>query len=132
LRRRQPGPYQLQAAIAAVHAHAEAAVDTDWMQIAALYGELGHHQPSPVIALNQAVAVAMWRRPQAGLALIGPLADRLDQYRPFHVARADLLARMGRKDAAAANYRQALALPGNNVEDRYLRRRLDELGGAPD
>jgi RNA polymerase sigma-70 factor (ECF subfamily) len=127
LRMHRPGPYQIQAAIAALHAEASAAASTDWMQIAALYGELARHHPSPVTALNQAVAVAMWRGPEAGLALIDAIGTNLEHYRPYHLAKADLLRRAGRRTEAASAYRIALGIPSNEVENRYVRRRLAEL-----
>lgn len=127
LRRNRPGPYQIQAAIAALHADATTAASTDWMQIAALYGVLARYQSSPVVALNQAVAVAMWQGPEVGLELIEPLATGLASYRPFHIARADLLRRAERRTEAGTAYKAALALPGNEVENRYVLRRISEL-----
>lgn len=128
LRGGPPGRYALQAAIAALHARAATPADTDWRQIAALYGFLLALAPTPVIALNRAVAVAMAEGPSAGLALIDPLASDLDGFHMFHAARADLLRRLGRSGDAAAAYRRALALAGNEVERRYLGRRLADLG----
>jgi RNA polymerase sigma-70 factor (ECF subfamily) len=132
LRRRRPGPYQLQAAISALHDEAASAEDTDWPQIAALYGELMRIGPSPVVALNRAVAIAMARGPEAGLLLIdGIEADgRLRDYQPLHAARADLLRRAGRAEAAAA-YRRAIELSSNAAERAYLERRLAEVGRRP-
>jgi RNA polymerase sigma-70 factor (ECF subfamily) len=123
------GPYQVQAAIAAVHAEALRPQDTDWAQIAVLYGELARMQPTPVVALNRAVAVAMAEGPGRGLELMEPLAPALDEYHWFHSARADLLRRLGRSEEAAAGYRRALSLAGNEVERRFLQRRLGELEG---
>jgi RNA polymerase sigma-70 factor, ECF subfamily len=125
----RPGPYQLQAAIAALHAQAPSPAATDWKQIRALYGELLRLAPSPVVALNHAVAVAWSEGMEEGLAQIDAIgaSGRLDQYHLFHAARADLLRRLGRKTEAAAAYRDALRLAGNNVEREYLRRRLSEL-----
>jgi RNA polymerase sigma-70 factor (ECF subfamily) len=123
-----PRPYGLQAAIAALHARATAAGDTDWAQIAALYNVLYAQHPSPVVALNRAVAVAFWRGLAAGLAMIDALRDELDGFHPFHAARADLLRRLGRRSDAAAAYRRAIAMAQNDVERRYLERRLDEVG----
>lgn len=128
LRRNRPGPYQIQAAIAALHDEATSARDTDWMQIAALYGVLARYQASPVVALNQAVAVAMWQGPEEGLDLIEPLATILASYRPYHIARADMLRRVGRRAEAISAYKAALDLPGNEVENRYVKRRISELG----
>lgn len=123
------GPYQLQAAIAAVHAEAATFADTDWRQIAALYGELRRLHPSPIIELNRAVAVSMADGPEAGLSLLEPLAavPELHDYQPYHAARADLLRRSGRLGEAQAAYRRALAAAPNDVARAYLRRRLDEI-----
>ena len=126
----QPGPYQIQAAIAALHAEAPTPAETDWPQIAALYGALMQHAPSPVVALNQAVAIAMVEGPMRGLGLIDDLGQSgdLDQYHLFHAARADLLRRAGFMSEAVDAYAVALELCQNSVEKRYLRRRLAELG----
>ncbi|HET7857538.1 MAG TPA: RNA polymerase sigma factor [Gaiellaceae bacterium] len=123
---RRPGPYQLQAAIAALHAEAGRAEDTDWAQIALLYGELGRRQPSPVIELNRAVAIAMADGPERGLELVDRISG-LDDYHLLHASRADLLRRSGRRDEAAAAYRRALELATNPVERSFLERRLDEV-----
>jgi RNA polymerase sigma-70 factor (ECF subfamily) len=125
---RSPGPYQLQAAIAALHAQAATPPDTDWRQIAALYRELYRFQSSKVIELNQAVAVAMGEGLERGLALIDALAG-LDDYYLFHAARADLLRRLDRRTEAAAAYHRALALTTNQVERDYLQQRLKILAG---
>ncbi|MFL5790454.1 MAG: RNA polymerase sigma factor, partial [Actinomycetota bacterium] len=117
------GPYGLQAAIAACHDRAPRPEDTDWAQIASLYDELERVRPSPVVALNRAVAVAMADGPDAGLRLLDPLAVDLDRYHHFHAARADLLRRAGRGPEAATAYDRALALVGNDAERRYLERR---------
>lgn len=129
LRLRDIGPYQLQAAIAAVHAEARTAAETDWKQIAALYQELARMHPSATIALNHAVAVAMSEGPDRGLHLLDAIdaSGTLDTYHLYHAARADLLRRMSRKEEATAAYRVALSLTANAVERRYLRRRIDEL-----
>jgi RNA polymerase sigma-70 factor (ECF subfamily) len=129
LRSRRVGPYQLQAAVAALHAEAPTAAATDWKQIAALYGELALLTPSPVIALNHAVAVAMSGELAAGLGLIDQLGSsgELDQYHLFHAARADLLRRLNRVNEACEAYNRALALVSNQVEATYLRRRLASL-----
>jgi RNA polymerase sigma-70 factor, ECF subfamily len=126
LRRGRVGPYQLQAAIAALHADAATAGDTDWPQIAALYGLLARIDPSPVVLLNHAVATGMSDGPGHGLALIDALAG-LDNYHLYHAARADLLRRLGEGALAAAAYRRALALTANAVERAYLERRLAAL-----
>jgi RNA polymerase sigma-70 factor, ECF subfamily len=130
LRRRRPGPYQIQAAIAACHAEARAARDTDWAQIALLYGQLAAVVPGPVVELNRAVAVAMADGPQAGLDLLDALQRDpvLATYHLLPAARADLLRRAGRVDEAAAAYRAALALAPTDVERGYLTRRLAEMG----
>ena len=129
LRSGPAGPYQLQAAIAAVHAEAGTAAETDWRQIAALYERLFAMNPSPVIALNHGAAVAMGGRLAEGLELIDGL-EGLDQYYLFHAARADILRRMGRREEAAEGYGRALGLVGNRVEREFLRRRLGEVGGS--
>ena len=122
-----PGPYQVQAAIAALHAQAPRAEDTDWSQIATLYRALAERSPSPVVSLNRAVAVAMADGPSAGLALTGELAGELDGYHLFHAARADLLRRLGRDEEAAAAYERALELTTNPLERAFLTRRLREV-----
>jgi RNA polymerase sigma-70 factor (ECF subfamily) len=124
-----PGMYAVQAAIAALHARAESAAQTDWKQIAVLYQILMTLHPSPVVSLNHAVAVAMADGPEAGLTLIDALAAdaALDDYSLLHAARADLLRRLGRHEAAAAEYRRALALPCNHAERRVLEGRLREV-----
>ena len=129
LRLGQPGPYQLQAAIAALHAEAPDAATTDWPQIVALYGELARLVPSATVALNRAVAVAELRGPEAGLALVDGLAgDRaLAGSHLLHSTRADLLRRLGRWDDAAAAYRRARALARTTAEQRFLDRRIAEL-----
>ena len=124
------GAYQLQAAIAAVHARAATPAATDWLRIARLYAALGEVSPSPVIELNRAVAIAMAQGPEAGLALMMPLAEDLDGYHLFHAAAADLYRRLGRRDDAAAAYERALHLTANAVERRFLRRRLTEVRSA--
>ncbi len=128
-RRGGPGPYALQAAIAAEHCKAERAEDTNWRQIASLYGALHRLQPSPIISLNRAVAIAMADGPQTGLAAVNALAagGALDDYHLFHATRADLLRRMGSREEAATNYRRALELVTNDTERRYLERRLREV-----
>ncbi len=127
---RRFGPYALQAAIAAVHAEAATPEATDWRQICALYAALLAMQPSPVIELNRAAAVAMHEGPVAGLALIDALLARgeLRDYHLAHAARADLHRRLGHRDEARAAYAQALALAKSEPEQRYLEKRLRELG----
>ncbi len=120
------GPYQLQAAIAAVHAQASTAKATDWPQIAALYRVLERLEPTPVLRLNLAVSVAMAEGPRQGLAMIDSITD-LDNYHLFHSARAELLRRLGRDAEAAAAYCSAIALATNQVEIAFLIRRLDSV-----
>jgi RNA polymerase sigma-70 factor, ECF subfamily len=122
-----PGVYALQAAIAALHAQAPAASDTDWPQIAALYGELLRRVSSSVIALNHAVAIAMWQGPATGLPRIDALKSELADYHLWHAARADLLRRLDRRKEAATAYRAALACVGSEPERRFLERRLAEV-----
>ncbi len=124
------GPYQLQAAIAALHAEAATPADTDWVQIGLLYGRLLEFTNTPVVALNQAVAIAMSAGLAEGLKRIDALSSSggLDQYYLLHAARADILRRMGRGDEASAAYRRALELTGNGIEQEFLRRRLAEIG----
>lgn len=130
-RLRRPGSYQLQSAIAAVHAEAEAPEQTDWLDIASLYNELLRLQPTPVVALNRAVAVAMAVGIEEGLALLDELAEQadLEGYYLLDSARADLLRRTGRAEEAATAYRRALATCEQPVERRYLERRLAEVSG---
>ncbi len=123
----RPGPYQIQAAIAAVHAEAEDSSKTDWAQIAALYEVLMEMNPSPVIALNHAAAVAMSGRIEEGLNQIDDLSDSLDKYYLFHAARADLLRRLHRHSEAAAAYQRALGLAANQLEIDFLSRRLRQV-----
>jgi RNA polymerase sigma-70 factor (ECF subfamily) len=123
-----PGPFALQAGIAALHCQASRFEDTDWAQILLLYSELERVQPSPVVSLNRAVAVAMVEGPQSGLAIIDSLSDGdLHRYHLLHAARADLLRRMGSFAHAAESYDRALALVTNDSERRYLERRLREV-----
>ena len=124
---RRPGPYQLQASIAAQHARAPRAEDTDWPQIAALYGRLAEMSPSAVVALNRAVAIAMADGPARGLPFVEALSGELDGYHLFHSARADLLRRLGRYDEAAEAYGRALGVATNPSERAYLERRLAEV-----
>ena len=127
---RRAGPYTLQAAIAAVHAEASGAAKTDWNQIVRLYDVLARVEPSPVVELNRAVAVAMRDGPEAGLALIDAILERGDlaDYRFAHAARADLCRRLGRTAEARVSYERALALTRGEPERRFLERRLAGLG----
>jgi RNA polymerase sigma-70 factor, ECF subfamily len=129
---RRIGPYTLQAAIAALHAEAPSASQTDWAQIVGLYDVLARADPSPVVDLNRAAAVAMRDGPQAGLALIDAILARGDlaDYQLAHSARADLYRRLGRTDEARASYRRALELTRQEPQRRFLERRLRELEGA--
>jgi RNA polymerase sigma-70 factor, ECF subfamily len=124
------GRFAIQAAIAAVHCQAPRAEDTDWQQIASLYGLLERVQPSPVVSLNRAVAIAMSEGPAPALALIEKLAadGTLEQYHLLHAARADMLRRVGSKEEAAKSYSRALELVTNDSERRFLERRLREMG----
>jgi RNA polymerase sigma-70 factor (ECF subfamily) len=124
------GPYALEAAIAALHCSAARAGDTDWRQISALYAERYHRAPSPIVALNHAVAIAMSEGPAAGLDHLEPLRTALSDYHLWHAARADLLRRLDRTAEAAKAYRQALALVGNDPERRFLERRIAQLRGS--
>jgi RNA polymerase sigma-70 factor (ECF subfamily) len=132
LRQGRPGPYQLQAAIAACHAYAASAADTDWREIAGLYALLEQQLPSPVVRLNRAVAVAMAGDIDAGLTIVEELASdtRLAGYYLLAATRADLLRRRGDRSAAAAAYEQASQLAPSEVERSYLLRRLREVGAA--
>ncbi|WP_327700838.1 RNA polymerase sigma factor [Streptomyces decoyicus] len=127
LRRNQPGPYQIQAAINAVHSDAPTAAATDWRQILQLYDQLLSFDPSPVVALNRAVAVAEVRGPEEALALVDSLT--LDRYHVFHAIRADLLRRLGRNAEAALAYDRALARTENAAEHDFLRRSRQALRG---
>ncbi|MGW1620837.1 RNA polymerase sigma factor [Streptomyces sp. NPDC002172] len=132
LRRGRPGPYQIQAAIAACHTTAPAAADTDWADIAGLYGELQRYVPSPVVRLNRAVAVGMAEGGEAGLALVAEL-EAEDDLRGYHLlpaTRADLLRRLGRTREAAESYARALELAENAAERRFLAKRLAECRSA--
>ena len=128
-----PGPFALQAAIAAVHCQAARAEETDWPQIVSVYDLLERVQPSPIVSLNRAVAVAMAEGAQAGLDLIDQLAatDDLSNYHLLHAARADLLRRLGSAVESAKSYQRALALVTNDAERRFLERRLAEVNAQP-
>jgi RNA polymerase sigma-70 factor (ECF subfamily) len=128
LRRGQPGPFQVQAAIAAVHADAPTAEATDWSQIIALYDQLYFLRPDPVVALNRSVAVAELHGPAEGLAALAAIdAGMLDTYQPYHAARADLLARAGRRHEALGAYDRAIELTTNAVERAFLVRQRAAL-----
>ena len=125
LRRNRPGPYQIQAAINAVHTDATRAADTDWSQILQLYDQLMSIAPSPIVAVHRAVAIAEIEGPEAGLGLVDELG--LEGYQPYHAIRADLLRRAGRTAEASEAYRAAIDLTENAVERDFLERRLREL-----
>ena len=122
-----PGPYQVQAAISALHAQAPTAAETDWDQIALLYDTLAKMTPSMVVEVNRAVAVAMAKGPQQGLQMLLQLENEADNFYPYHAARADLLRRTNQREAAADAYQRALDLCTNKTERGYLQRRLDEM-----
>jgi RNA polymerase sigma-70 factor (ECF subfamily) len=124
-----PGPFSLQAAIAALHCQAEKPEDTDWAQIVQLYGLLERLQPSPIVSLNRAVAIAMAEGPRAALQLIDRLVaeGNLESYHLLHATRADMLRRIGSSKEAAKSYARALALVTNDSERRFLERRLREV-----
>jgi len=131
----RPGPYQTQAAISLVHAIAPSEPDTQWGTIVALYDLLAQLEPTPIVMLNRAAAVSKARGPEAGLAALDQLQaaapDDLDDYRYYHAARADMLLRLGRSDDAAAAYRRALKLTGNDSEREFLEGRLSECQETP-
>jgi len=127
LRRNQPGPFQIQAAIAAVHADAPTAETIDWSQIITLYDQLFALRPHPVVALNRSVAVAELHGPAEGLAALETDAATLGNYQPYHAARADLLARAGRRDEAIDAYDRAIELTTNAVERDFLVRQQAAL-----
>jgi RNA polymerase sigma-70 factor (ECF subfamily) len=124
---RPPGRYQVLAAINAVHTWARDVRDTDWSQIVALYDLLVRIDPSPIVALNRAVAVAELDGPEVALGLVDRLEDDLADYHAYHAARADLLRRLGRSGASRAAYDRAIELAGNTAETAYLTRRRDQL-----
>lgn len=127
MRSRQPGPYQVQAAIAGLHAHAATAAETDWAQIEALYQALEVHTPSPVVTLNRSVAVSKTKGPEAALELITPLADRLDGYFYFHGVRGSYLKELGRVREAREAFNRAIALANTPAEAAHIRQHLDSL-----
>jgi RNA polymerase sigma-70 factor (ECF subfamily) len=129
MRHRRPGPYQVQAAIAALHARAARAEDTDWVQIDLLYASLERLQPSPVVTLNRAVAVSKVRGAAAALEMIEPLAGRLDSYFYFHGVRGALLEKLERTDEARTAFGRAIALANTPAEAAHIRQHLDRLSG---
>lgn len=128
IRHRKPGPYQVQAAISALHARAAAPKDTDWRQITMLYGLLERLQPSPVVSLNKAVAISKLEGPEAALELVASLADRLDSYFYFHGVRGGLLMQAGRNPEAREAFDRAIALANSPAECAHIRQQLDKLG----
>jgi RNA polymerase sigma-70 factor (ECF subfamily) len=131
LRHRRPGPYQVQAAIAALHARARTFAETDWAQIDQLYGTLERMQPSPVVTLNRAVAVSKSRGPSDALAMIEPLAGKLNSYFYFHGARGAFLKELGRGEEARAAFDRAIALATTPAEAAHIRSQIDRLAGPP-
>jgi RNA polymerase sigma-70 factor (ECF subfamily) len=132
VRHRRSGPYQIQAAIAALHAQAETAAQTDWKQIELLYGALELVQPSPVVTLNHAVAVSKVKGPEAALEMIEPLTQRLSNYFHFYGVRGALLVQLGRRDEARVAFDRAIALANTSAEAAHIRMHLDRLmGGRP-
>lgn len=123
-----PGRYQILAAINAVHTSARDVRDTDWSQIVALYNQLIRVDPSPIVAMNRAIAVAELDGPDVALGIVDRLEDQLATYHAFHATRADLLRRLGRSQQSRAAYDQAIELAGNTAETAYLTRRRDQLG----
>ena len=123
-----PGRYQILAAINAVHTSARDVRDTDWSQIVALYDQLVRLDPSPIVALNRAIAVAELDGPEVALAAVDRLQDGLAGYHAYHVARADLLRRLGQSQESRAAYEKAIELAGNTAEIAYLTRRRDQVG----
>jgi RNA polymerase sigma-70 factor, ECF subfamily len=127
MRHRRSGPYQVQAAIAALHARAARPEDTDWAQIDLLYGALEIMQPSPVVTLNRAVAVSKVRGPEAGLQMIEPLAERLSGYFHFFGVRGALLMQLSRNEEARVAFDRAIALANTSAEAAHIRTHLDRL-----
>jgi RNA polymerase sigma-70 factor (ECF subfamily) len=122
-----PGRYQILAAISAVHTFARDVGETDWSQVVALYDQLVRLDPSPIIVLNRAIAVAELDGPEVALAAVDRLEPKLAGYHAYHVARADLLRRLGRRAESRAAYDKAIELAGNTAETAYLTRRRDQL-----
>jgi RNA polymerase sigma-70 factor, ECF subfamily len=123
-----PGRYQILAAINAVHTSACHARDTDWSQVVALYDQLVRLDPSPIVALNRAVAVAELDGPELALTAVDCLEEKLGGYHAYHATRADLLRRLGRNEESRDAYDRAIELAGNIAETAYLKRRRDQLG----
>ena len=123
-----PGRYQILAAINAVHTSARDIRDTDWSQVVALYNQLVRLDPSPIVVLNRAIAVAEVDGPEVALAAVDRLGEKLAGYHAYHATRADLLRRLGRGQQSRAAYDDAIALAGNSAETAHLTRRRDQLG----
>jgi len=132
IRRSCPGPYQLQAAIQAVHCHADTFAATDWAQIVTLYDHLYALVPTPIVALNRAIALTETQGPNVGLAALDGVAGDLDNYYPLHAARGEALYRLRRFDDARHAYRRAAELATSNADRNYFTLRLHELAGASD
>ncbi|MEN3148169.1 RNA polymerase sigma factor [Neorhizobium sp. IRAMC:178] len=130
IRHRKPGPYQVQAAISALHARAPTPKDTDWQQITMLYGLLERIQPSPVVTLNKAVAVSKLEGPEAALDMIAPLADKLDGYFYFHGVKGGLMMQAGHRHEAREAFDRAIALANSPAECAHIRQQIDKLGVA--
>jgi RNA polymerase sigma-70 factor (ECF subfamily) len=130
VRHGRPGPYQVQAAIAALHARASRAEDTDWTEIDLLYGTLERMQPSPIVSLNRAIAVAKIRGPADALAMIEPLASKLGGYFYFHGARGAFLLQLGRTEEARVAFDRAIALANTPAEAAHIREQLDRLASG--
>ncbi|MDR6816672.1 RNA polymerase sigma-70 factor (ECF subfamily) [Neorhizobium sp. 2083] len=130
IRHRKPGPYQVQAAISALHARAATPKDTDWQEITMLYDLLEHIQPSPVVTLNKAVAVSKLEGPEAALAMIAPLAEKLDGYFYFHGVKGGLMLQAGRKSEARQAFDRAIALANSPAECAHIRMQIDKLGAV--
>ncbi|UIK03965.1 RNA polymerase sigma factor [Neorhizobium galegae] len=130
IRHRKPGPYQVQAAISALHARAPTPKDTDWKEITMLYGLLERIQPSPVVTLNKAVAVSKLEGPEAALDMIAPLADKLDGYFYFHGVKGGLMMQAGRRAEAREAFDRAIALANSPAECAHIRQQIDKLGAV--
>lgn len=132
LRRNRPGPFQLQAAIQAVHCHAESSEDTDWPQIVALYDHLFSVMPTPVVGLNRAIAIGEVEGPEAALVALDAIATDLDNYHLLHAARGTTLRRLGQRSAAKTAYERAAHLATREVDRRFLAEQIKDLAGAAD
>jgi RNA polymerase sigma-70 factor (ECF subfamily) len=131
IRRAQPGPFQLQAAIQAVHCHAASFEATDWPQIVALYDHLFSVMPTPVVALNRAIAIGETEGPGAALAALDAIASDLDNYHLMHAARGTMLRQLGQREAALAAFERAVQLAGTEAEQRFLAQQIEELAEDP-